>query len=136
MRRKMGQENKVVRDAAKKERNSVVRNLVAFVRKRDRRVAAYRRRLELKAEENKKKTQDFQKKQREQRKKLLEAGCGDSQGFGMSGLEDQLKQLEDEYTNSETDEEEEEDLGGDDNIEDLEKLYCVACDKLCKSFAA
>merc|ERR1719234_2110636 len=43
MRRKMEQENKVERDAAKKERNTVVRNLVAFVRKRDKRVLAHKK---------------------------------------------------------------------------------------------
>lgn len=52
----------------------MVRNLVAFVKKRDRRVAAYRRRLEEKAEENKRKTKDFQTKQRQDRKKLFEEG--------------------------------------------------------------
>merc|ERR550519_1404837 len=85
MRRKMEQENKSVREAARKERNAVVRNLAAFVRKRDRRVAAYRKRLEEKAEENKRKTQDFQRKQRQERKKLFEGGGASSeqQGFGM-----------------------------------------------------
>ena len=33
------QENKKVRDKARRERNEVVRNLVAFVRKRDKRVS-------------------------------------------------------------------------------------------------
>lgn len=139
MRRKMEQENKTVREAARKERNTVVRNLVAFVRKRDRRVAAYRRRLELKAEENKKKTQEFQKKQRQERKKLLETGGAGNDSFGMSGLEDQLRQLEGQYTDSEEEEEEQEDDDDDDEEQDLgglEELYCVACDKICKSMAA
>merc|ERR1719397_2419563 len=136
MRRKMEQENKVVREAAKKERNTVVRNLVAFVRKRDKRVLAHKKMLEEKAEENKRKTQDFQKKQRQERKKLFEAS-GVAQGFGMSGLEDQLRQLEGQYTDSEDDLEEE--MGeeeNEDDLEDLDELYCVACDKLCKSLAA
>jgi len=136
MRRKMEQENKVVREAAKKERNTVVRNLVAFVRKRDKRVLAHKKMLEEKAEENKRKTQDFQKKQRQERKKLFEASGG-AQGFGMSGLEDQLRQLEGQYTDSE--DEEVEEMGEEENeedLEDLDELYCVACDKLCKSLAA
>jgi len=133
----MEQENKVERDAAKKERNTVVRNLVAFVRKRDKRVLAHKKMLEEKAEENKRKTADFQKKQRQERKKLFEASGG-AQGFGMSGLEDQLRQLEGQYTDSEDDEEEEV-MGEEENeedLEDLDELYCVACDKLCKSLAA
>ena len=135
MRRKMEQENKVVREAAKKERNTVVRNLVAFVRKRDKRVLAHKKLLEEKAEENKRKTQDFQKKQRQERKKLFEASGG-AQGFGMSGLEDQLKQLEGQYTDSEDDEEEMREEENEEDLEDLDELYCVACDKLCKSLAA
>ena len=134
MRRKMEQENKVERDAAKKERNTVVRNLVAFVRKRDKRVQAHKKMLEEKAEENKRKTQDFQKKQRQERKKLFEASGG-AQGFGMSGLEDQLRQLEGEYSDSEEEDEEVEEENEED-LEDLDELYCVACDKLCKSLAA
>ena len=135
MRRKMEQENKVVREAAKKERNTVVRNLVAFVRKRDKRVLAHKKMLEEKAEENKRKTQDFQKKQRQERKKLFEESGG-AQGFGMSGLEDQLRQLEGEYTDSEDDEEEVVEEENEEDLEDLDELYCVACDKLCKSLAA
>ena len=135
MRRKMEQENKVVREAAKKERNTVVRNLVAFVRKRDKRVVAYKKLLEEKAEENKRKTQDFQKKQRQERKKLFEASGG-AQGFGMSGLEDQLKQLEGQYTDSEEDDEDFGEEEDEEHLEDLDELYCVACDKLCKSLAA
>merc|ERR1719341_1371621 len=135
MRRKMEQENKGVREAAKKERNTVVRNLVAFVTKRDKRVLAHKKLLEEKAEENKRKTQDFQKKQRQERKKLFEASEG-AQGFGMSGLEDQLKQLEGQYTDSEDDEEEMREEVNEEDLEDLDELYCVACDKLCKSLTA
>lgn len=134
----MEQENKVVREAAKKERNTVVRNLVAFVRKRDRRVAAYRKKLEERAEENKKKTQERQKKQRQERKKLLETGATDNGSFGMSGLEDQLRQLEGEYTDSEEElDDDEEDLDDEEpDLGGLEELYCVACEKMCKSIAA
>ena len=53
----------------------------------------------------------------------------------MAGVEEQLRQLESRFTDSEEElegelEEEELDLGG------LEELYCVACDRLCKSMAA
>ncbi|XP_055956263.1 dnaJ homolog subfamily C member 21 [Patella vulgata] len=41
-RRKAEAENKKFKDAAKKERNEEIRNLVAFVKKRDKRVQAYR----------------------------------------------------------------------------------------------
>jgi len=92
--------------------------------------------LEEKAEENKKKTQEFQKKQRQERKKLFEASPS-SPGFGMGDVEKQLRQLEGEYTDSEEEEElEEQDEDDEQDLGGLEQLYCVACDKLCKSFAA
>ena len=49
-------ENKKVRDEARKERKEVVRNLVQFVRKRDKRVVEWSKKLQEKAELNKKKT--------------------------------------------------------------------------------
>merc|ERR1712147_506524 len=95
-------------DEKRKERNENVRNLVSFVKKRDRRVAEWSKKLQEKAEENRKKTAEFQKKQREERKKLLEAG--NQGGFNMNDMEEQLRQLEGEYSDSEDDcgEEEEE----------------------------
>jgi hypothetical protein len=61
-------------------------------RKRDKRVVAYKKKLEEKAEENKQKTREFQKKQREERKKLLETAPDG--GFHMNSMEEQLRQLE------------------------------------------
>ena len=57
MKRKMEAENKKVRDKARKERNEVVRNLVQFVRKRDKRLVEWSKKLQEKAELNKKKTE-------------------------------------------------------------------------------
>ena len=65
-----------------------------FSRKRDKRVVAYKKKLEEKAEENKQKTKEFQKKQREERKKLLETEPDG--GFHMNSMEEQLRQLEGE----------------------------------------
>ena len=42
VKRKMEQENKKLRDKARKERNEAVRNLVTFVKKRDKRYDAYK----------------------------------------------------------------------------------------------
>lgn len=140
----MEQENKIERDKAKKERNEQVRNLVAFVRKRDKRVVVYRKKLEEKAEENKLKTKEFQKKQREERKKLFEVASNTS-GFGMSEMEDELKQLEGQYSDSEFYSSEDEDMLDEDVDDDIDEdheeyledeLYCVACDKTFKSRGA
>jgi DnaJ homolog subfamily A member 5 len=63
-----------------------------YVRKRDKRVAVYKKFLEDKAAENKQKTKEFHKKQREERKKLLETQP--EGGFHMDSMEEQLRQLE------------------------------------------
>jgi len=135
VKRKMEAENKKVRDKARKERNEAVRNLVQFVRKRDKRVLEYSKKLQEKAEMNKKKTQEFQKKQREERKKLFETGGG-SGGFGMNEMEEQLRQLEGQYTTSESDSDNE-DMGSEEDLgEELDDLYCVACDKVFRTVGA
>merc|ERR1711923_601226 len=117
VKRKMEAENKKIRDKKRKERNEAVRNLVSFVRKRDKRLVEYSKKLQEKAAENKKKTEEFQKKQREERKKLLEAS--DQNGFNMNDMEEQLKQLEGEYTSSDEGSEDIED-GMDDEEDDVE----------------
>ena len=77
-------------------------DVFVFCRKQDKRVAEWSE----KAEENRKTTADFQKKQREERKKLLAAG--NLGGFNMNDMEEQLRQLEGAYTDSEEDYAEEE----------------------------
>jgi len=134
VKRKMEAENKKLRDKARKERNEVVRNLVQFVRKRDKRVVEWSKKLQEKAELNKKKTEEFQKKQREERKKLFEGGG--TGGFHMTEMEDQLRQLEGAYTDSESEDEDEPELATDEEEElgeELDDLYCVACDKMFKT---
>ena len=61
--RLMEKENKKVRDAARKERNEVVRELVKFMRKRDKRVQEYGKKLAEKRELNAKKCAEKRKKQ-------------------------------------------------------------------------
>ncbi|KAF0290279.1 DnaJ subfamily C member 21 [Amphibalanus amphitrite] len=65
--RQMEKENKKIRDKARKERNEEVRALVAFVRKRDRRVAAQQRRLQERAAENARRAEEQRDQQRQQR---------------------------------------------------------------------
>ncbi|KAJ1345842.1 hypothetical protein KIN20_000465 [Parelaphostrongylus tenuis] len=60
--RLMEAENKKLRDAGKSQRNDEIRELVAFVRKRDPRVKAYRELLEKRQEEAKRK-QEINRKQ-------------------------------------------------------------------------
>merc|ERR1712098_537272 len=134
---KMEQENKKIRDKNRKERNEAVR-------KRDKRVAEWSKKLAEKAEENKRKTEEFQKKQREERKKLFETS--EQKGFNMNDMEEQLKQLEGQYSDDDDDEEEEEEdslKGENDQMSDegeeeslLDDLYCVVCDKMFRTAKA
>ena len=106
-------------------------------------MAEYSKRLQEKAEENKKKTEEFHRKQREERKKLFEVSSQPA-GFNMTDIEEQLRQLEGQYTDSEEDvseddleEPELDSQGEEEDIEQLiDDLYCVACDKLFKTVGA
>ena len=62
--RAMEKENKKTRDKARKERNELVRSLVAFVRKRDRRVQAHKVLVEEQNAEKLKKTEELRRKQK------------------------------------------------------------------------
>lgn len=62
--RAMEKENKKTRDKARKERNEVVRQLVAFVRKRDKRLQAHRKLVEQQNAEKTKKTEEFRRQQK------------------------------------------------------------------------
>merc|ERR1712141_90894 len=61
--RLMEKENKKARDAAKKERSEVVRELVKFIQKRDKRPQEYAKKLAEKRELNNQKTAEKRKKQ-------------------------------------------------------------------------
>lgn len=110
-------ENKKFRDAAKKERNELVRSLVKFVRKRDRRVQAFNKELADKAAMNAQKTAEMRQRHLEERRQLLKEA---EENFGDLGeMENELQKLEDELDANEEDE-----------------LFCVACDKEFKNAKA
>lgn len=147
--RKVEKEMKKIVQNARKERNEEVRNLVSFVRKRDRRVQAYRRVLEERAEANRLKQEEKRKEQLRKRQEQLAAVRANK--VVNDGYEEQLRQLEQQYgTDSDiyTDEEdgeesddveEESDAAADsdqDEVEYVDDLYCVACNKSFKNAKA
>ena len=69
--RLMEKENKKARDAAKKERNEVVRELVKFIQKRDKRPQEYAKKLAEKRELNNQKTAEKRKKQLDAQAKVI-----------------------------------------------------------------
>ncbi|CAD6227433.1 GSCOCG00001115001-RA-CDS [Cotesia congregata] len=123
--------NKKVRDKAKRERNEQVRNLVAFVRKRDKRVQLHAQELAKKAELNAKKAQERSIQQLMERKKQLQEHK-ESDWCKFSNIEDELKTIEANLAAEFGDE-----LSGDseDDNEESESdiLYCVACNKHFKT---
>ena len=126
--RAMEKENKKLRDAAKKERNEEIRELVHHVRKRDRRVRAHKEKRE---EEEKAKLLLIKEKRAAEKKQRLERlkDYQEQDWNSTTHLEKNLTEI-----NSHINEE-----FGDDNSssqsenEDVESYYCIACEKLFKS---
>ncbi|XP_049593647.1 dnaJ homolog subfamily C member 21 isoform X1 [Syngnathus scovelli] len=150
--RAMEKENKKTREKARKERNELVRELVAFIRKRDRRVQAHRKEVEERNAEKTKKAQELRRQQKLSQAKLAEE-YKEQSWAAMSELEKELQQMEAQYGEefgdaSESEDEEleiqktnEEPLGPDGeqldgdniNLDYYDALYCPACDKSFKS---
>lgn len=98
--RAMEKENKKVKDAAKKERNTNVRNLVEFIKKRDKRLKAHKLMVEKQNELNRQKTAEKQRLQREKRLQESLKNQTHQQRAAwedVDDLEEQLRQLESEY---------------------------------------
>lgn len=156
VRRAMEQENKKLRDKARKERNEEVKALVAFVRKRDKRVQVHKKKLEERATEIAERTQAKKEKDRQERLKAME-DYKEVEWSAMSELENELEKLEanydDEYGEGYDDSAEEEmnnegaEVNGDATTsatceevkEDEEEepyyddMYCVACNRAFKT---
>ncbi|XP_011310228.1 dnaJ homolog subfamily C member 21 [Fopius arisanus] len=124
-------ENKKVRDKAKRERNEQVRNLVAFIRKRDKRVQAHAQRLAERALENTKKAKERQRQQLlERQRELKDHKISDWSKF--SNIESELKHIEADLA-AEFGEEISGDEDDEDEVIDSNALYCVACNKIFKT---
>ncbi|KAI5096292.1 dnaJ-like subfamily C member 21, partial [Silurus meridionalis] len=140
--RAMEKENKKTRDKARKERSELVRQLVAFVRKRDKRVQAHKKLVEEQNAEKAKKVEELRRKQKLEQAKLAEE-YKEQKWSAMAGLEQELQQMELQYGREfgDTEEELEEDVAetadpvnGSDELDDLyDDLYCPACDKSFKT---
>lgn len=94
--RAMEKENKKIKDAARKERNTNVRKLVEFVKRRDRRLMAHRQMMEEQNELNRQKTAEKQRLQRERDLKE-KAAYKPNAYLDMNDVEAQLEQLDNEY---------------------------------------
>ncbi|GBM42548.1 DnaJ subfamily C member 21 [Araneus ventricosus] len=124
--RLMEKDNKKLREQFRKARNEEVRALVAFVRKRDKRVQAQKKKEEERKIEKAKRAEEIRKQQLLERNKSLE-NYKESEWLSNSELENRFNELEtaidetfgDNATNDADEEEEDE----------PDALYCVACEK-------
>lgn len=122
-------ENKKVREKARRERNEQVRNLVAFVRKRDKRVQAYAEKLAERARENFRKAEERRKAHLLERQKLLR-DHNESEWSKFSNIEAELENIEANLTAE---------FGMDNKeaaTENDNTLYCIACNKIFKTHKA
>lgn len=148
--RHIEKDTKKIAQKARRERNDEVRALVAFVKKRDKRVLKYRKVLEEKAELNRVKQQE--KRLQQIRSNMAEAEEMRRQqkqgvGFGVDH-EAQLRQLENAYR-SDSDVDSEDDALIAEQLKNgidltsvtgevveevyIDYLYCVACNKSFKN---
>ncbi|XP_061874003.1 dnaJ homolog subfamily C member 21 isoform X2 [Colius striatus] len=144
--RAMEKENKKTREKARKERNELIRQLVAFIRKRDKRVQAHRKLVEEQNAEKTRKAEEFRRQQKLKQAKLAEQ-YKEQSWITTSDLERELQEMEAQYEKQfgdgpdEEDELEEQETKGiedklNDETEDAEfvdGLYCPACEKLLKT---
>ncbi|XP_041091999.1 dnaJ homolog subfamily C member 21-like [Polyodon spathula] len=142
--RAMEKENKKTREKARKERNELVRQLVAFIRKRDKRVQEHRKLVEQQNTEKAKKVEEFRRQQKLNQAKLAE-NYKEQSWAAMSDLEKELQQMEARYEMEFGDRSEDEGLemgeelgenaadGAEELVECYDDLYCPACNKSFKT---
>ena len=115
----MEKENKKIRDRARKERNEEIRNLVAFVRKRDKRVQAQLKLQKIEAEEKVKQAAERKKAKIKERQEELQR-CQQTTWAKHNDMEAELKNLEESLCDNQEE-------------EDNDALFCIACNKLFKT---
>lgn len=120
-------ENKKVRQKAKKERNEEVRALVAFVKKRDKRMQSYVKQLEARNMENRQKQEQLSKQKRLERKKELNSTKDEAEWTKFHNVKKELEEIEKNLN---------EEFGDETDEEDDDNLYCVACNKIFKTSKA
>lgn len=129
-------ENKRIRDKAKKEYNDTVRNLVEFVRKKDKRVQAQALVTKQEKAENALKLKEKRRQQMIDRKIEME-NIKENEWAKFSNLEKELKDIEasvaKEFGDEDSSYEEDSDQNSEEEYEESNNLFCIACNKLFKT---
>lgn len=144
--REIEKETKKLAQKARKERNDEIRALVSFVRKRDKRVQEYKKKLEERAEINRIKQQQHRLAQLRKNQQEAAAIQSNHQSvFNTTDHEARLREIEQAYGTSDSeydDYDENDDIENEDNQKDgaeeltLDDLYCVACNKSFKNISS
>ncbi|XP_019861918.1 PREDICTED: dnaJ homolog subfamily C member 21-like [Amphimedon queenslandica] len=128
----MEKDNKKIRDAAKKKRNETVRQLVAYVRKRDKRVIEYRKTLAEREIERKKKINE--QKAAEAKKRLEDLKLHEYKPNEWENDEELERKMATMQAEIDNEFGKDSDSGsGSDESETVPDLYCPACNKIFKS---
>lgn len=122
--RLMEKENKKLRDAARRERNEEVRALVAFVKKRDKRVKLYIKQLEEREKRRKTETERKRMKEIEEKNKQLE-NYEEQEWMSFANMQKELNEIEAHFMTDSAEE--------SDTQEDIQRYFCIACEKSFKS---
>jgi DnaJ family protein A protein 5 len=133
-RRAMERENRRERERARREFQTLVRELVTFVKKRDRRVLKHKEE-EARREAEKIERQAQEREQREHLRALHAARLAAQLEEDLPNLDELLEHLE--YAATERDEQEAEDVGvsDDGHAPSIDGVHCLACKKQFKTFA-
>lgn len=158
VRRQMEQENKRLRNKARKERNEEVRALVAYVKKRDPRIQEYNKLMQERTLERNKLAEERRMNEKKKKLEVMEQ-YKESDWSSFSALSTELERLEKaisaefEDDSDGAENETAEDLVADEVCDDdddsgenvdpetgdlnaLDNLFCIACDKTFKSMNA
>ena len=122
--RLMEKENKKLRDAARRNRNEEVRALAAFVKKRDRRVRAYIKQLEEKEKILKEASEKKRIAQIKENQRLLE-DYEEQEWMSFANMQRELHEIEAHFIDDSPED--------SDTLDDIQKFYCIACEKSFKS---
>ena len=121
--RLMEKENKKLRDAARRNRNEEVRALAAFVKKRDKRVRSYIKQLEEKDKAHKEASEKKRLEQIKENQRKLEE-YEEPEWMSYANMQRELHEIEAHFIDDST---------GDSDIDDIQRFYCIACEKSFKS---
>lgn len=100
--RAMEKENNKLREVKRKNRNNEIRSLVAFIKRRDKRVLERKKKMTDEIEEKRKRTKEHQKKQLKQKKEqLFRDSFTESEWTSMVHLESSLAKLEQDLSKME-----------------------------------